>query len=267
MSRRGAPPQTRPYLGPSTKRPVPEPTTWRSALHVALEVVGVSAGFQLYLWLRRHGRDEVPIATRFWVMAGALIGALVGSRLLGWLEDPHSISTLGLWVSLRQSGRTVIGGLLGGLIATELVKWRLGFRQSTGDQLVYPLLLALAIGRVGCFIGGLEDNTYGLPSELPWAIDFGDGVRRHPTQLYDIVFAGGLALGLWQLERHRPLADGGRFKLFLASYLLFRLGVDALKPYPPVLLGLCTLQLACVAGLLYYWRVFLQPHRLFRQTN
>ena len=30
--------------------------------------------------------------------------------------------------------------------------------------------------------------SYGLPSNVPWALDFGDGIARHPTQLYDIAF-------------------------------------------------------------------------------
>ena len=34
--------------------------------------------------------------------------------------------------------------------------------------------LAAGVGRIGCFLSGLPDGTYGLPSSLPWAIDLGD---------------------------------------------------------------------------------------------
>lgn len=241
--------------------------SWRSVLHTACEVGGVSLGFQLYLWLRRGGHDPVPPRTRFIVMAGALVGALAGSKLLGWLEDPGAIARLGVWLSFWTSGRTIIGGLLGGLFVTEWVKKRVGYAQSTGGQLVYPILLALAIGRIGCFIGGLEDNTYGLPCALPWGVDFGDGVRRHPTQLYDVVYAGTTALVIYLLSQRVHLANGARFKLFLSSYLLFRFGIDFLKPYPNVVLGLCTLQLACLAGLLYYRQIFLNPSSLMEPAN
>jgi prolipoprotein diacylglyceryltransferase len=71
-----------------------------------------------------------------------------------------------------------------------------------------------------------------------------------------------LALGLWLLERRRPLPNGRRFELFLAGYLLFRLLIEFLKPAPAVWLGFTTIQWACVAGLGYYvWLWFIRPAR------
>ena len=71
----------------------------------------------------------------------------------------------------------------------EFAKKLLVVRVSSGDLMVYPLLLALVIGRIGCFLEGLDDGTFGVAYSLPWAIDFGDGIRRHPTQLYELLFA------------------------------------------------------------------------------
>jgi hypothetical protein len=68
------------------------------------------------------------------------------------------------------------------------MKRYIGLRQSTGDLYAIPLALGIAIGRIGCFLTGLSDNTYGTPTNLPWAINFGDGIPRHPTQLYEIAF-------------------------------------------------------------------------------
>jgi phosphatidylglycerol---prolipoprotein diacylglyceryl transferase len=85
-------------------------------------------------------------------------------------------------------GKTIVGALAFGLIAVELMKRSIGLRTSTGDLYAIPLALGIAIGRVGCFFTGLADNTYGTPTNLPWAIDFGDGIPRHPTQLYEIAF-------------------------------------------------------------------------------
>ena len=64
--------------------------------------------------------------------------------------------------------------------------------------MVWPIAVGLAIGRVGCFLAGLHDDTYGLPTALPWGVDFGDGTPRHPTQLYEIAVV--LPLG-WALRR------------------------------------------------------------------
>jgi phosphatidylglycerol:prolipoprotein diacylglycerol transferase len=85
-------------------------------------------------------------------------------------------------------GKTIVGALIFGLISVELMKRYIGVRQSTGDLYAIPLALGIAIGRIGCFLTGLSDNTYGIPTTLPWAINFGDGIPRHPTQLYEIIF-------------------------------------------------------------------------------
>jgi prolipoprotein diacylglyceryltransferase len=117
------------------------------------------------------------------------------------------------------------------------------------------------IGRVGCFLAGLEDGTFGNPSALPWAIDFGDGVPRHPTQLYEILFAGLLWWGLAGLRGRLAVRSGLLFKLMLVSYLGWRLLVDGIKPIPYVYpLGLSGIQWVCLIGLAIYlplvWRLW-----------
>ena len=67
---------------------------------------------------------------------------------------------------------------------------------------------------------------------------------------------------LFRSERHWTLANGARFKLFMVGYLFFRLAVETIKPQPIIALGLSTIQWACVAGLLYYFRVWLRPRSL-----
>ena len=98
--------------------------------------------------------------------------------------------------------------------------------------------------------------TYGTATTLPWAVDFGDGVPRHPTQLYEIAFvlllgvallvyrAGptprrGVATGIWigQATPRRgvgPALDtnGTLFRLYLGGYLAWRFAVEFLKPSP-----------------------------------
>ena len=60
-----------------------------------------------------------------------------------------------------------------------------GITHSTGAYFAPSLAIGIAIGRIGCFLSGLEDYTYGTPTTLPWGYDFGDGVLRHPVQLYE----------------------------------------------------------------------------------
>ena len=117
-----------------------------------------------------------------------MAGGAIGSKILFWLEDPqltlHSLHN----PAYLAGGKTIVGALVFGLISVELTKRYIGLRDSTGDLYAIPLALGIAIGRVGCFLTGLSDNTYGTPTNLPWAINFGDGIPRHPTQLYEILF-------------------------------------------------------------------------------
>ena len=225
----------------------------RLPVHLLCEVLAYTLGYRLYTRLRAGHTDAINEAHRQWIFVGAAAGALLGSRLLGLLEHPAQLlHPPGGWLYYF-TNKTIVGGFLGGLIGVELTKKRLGVTASSGDLMVFPLLLGLAIGRLGCFLSGLEDGTYGTATTLPWGIDFGDGMRRHPTNLYEILFLAALGLLLGLLERRGPLADGRRFQLFLSGYLLFRLLVEFVKPTAALPgLGLTAIQWACVAGLGYY---------------
>lgn len=161
--------------------------------------------------------------------------------------------------------KSIVGGLMGGLICVELVKKAIRVTASSGDLMVYPLILAMIIGRMGCFFAGLEDGTYGVATQLPWGINFGDGIRRHPTNLYEIFFWMMLWLSLHFAGRRFEFADGARFKIFLSSYLVFRLLIEFIKPAYIFGIGVSMIQLVCVAGILYYYKVFFYPSKLIKR--
>ena len=177
-------------------------------LHLLLESLAYLIGFQLY---------SAPAPAPGRPPGGAHPGlgggrrrarAAAGSKVVYWLSDP--------WLSARQAaagdvaflmaGKSIAGALAGGLIAVEAVKQRLGVRPATGDLFAVPLAVGMAVGRLGCFLAGLDDHTYGLPATLPWAVDFGDGIPRHPTQLYEALFLILLVPLLLRLQR--PAAPG-----------------------------------------------------------
>ncbi|MEZ0369957.1 MAG: prolipoprotein diacylglyceryl transferase, partial [Candidatus Sericytochromatia bacterium] len=116
----------------------------------------------------------------------------------------------------------------------------------TGDAYVLPLCVGIALGRIGCFLTGLDDHTYGLATTLPWGVDFGDGLLRHPTQLYEAAFMLLLAPLGARLARLRP---GAGFQAFMAGYCAFRLGIEWLKPTLKIYAGLSAIQWACLLGL------------------
>jgi phosphatidylglycerol:prolipoprotein diacylglycerol transferase len=225
---------------------------WRLHPHLVFEVLAYTIGFQIFLWLRRRGSDPVARWDRWFVVAAAVLGAALGSKLLYLLADPVELAARWRDVSYLLGGKTVVGGLIGGLIAVEWTKRQLDIRVRTGDLFAIPIAAGIAVGRIGCFLTGLPDRTYGVATVLPWGIDFGDGVARHPTQLYEIVFLVGLIVFLVRTAR-RPRPSGDVFKIFMVAYFAFRLGVDFMKPGVP-LAGLTALQWGCVAVLLYYGR-------------
>jgi phosphatidylglycerol---prolipoprotein diacylglyceryl transferase len=95
-------------------------------------------------------------------------------------------------------------------------------------------------------------------------------VRRHPTQIYEIVFLLAMIPVLYWILRvaarpdanefgqRRKLHAGDAFKFFMVSYMMLRLLCDFIKPYPRVFLGLGSIPWVCLLCLLYYSRDILR---------
>jgi prolipoprotein diacylglyceryltransferase len=206
------------------------------------------------------------------VLAGAAVGALVGSRALGLAEQWPTV--IEAWrtgrmmeLVLSPGGKTIVGGLLGGWLGVEIVKKVSGIERRTGDLFALPLCVGIAVGRVGCLLAGLSDDTYGRPTGLPWAVNLGDGVGRHPVQVYEVVFLTMLGWLVSSIpvagsvsghdfsraesvhKRSWALApEGARFRVFLGGYLMWRIAIDFLKPQP-LIGGMNLIQWSCVAGI------------------
>ncbi|MEB3294262.1 MAG: prolipoprotein diacylglyceryl transferase family protein [Synechococcales bacterium] len=223
--------------------------------HPVLEAIAYAVALRLSL---RNFRQDAQLGLspeqRTWVIVGGLLGGVCGAKILVllqhldlvWTGEP--IALLGL---LAQ-GKTVVGGLLGAIAGVELTKVKLGVTQATGDAFAEPLILGTAIGRMGCFLTGLSDKTYGIATTLPWGVDFGDGILRHPTQLYEILFLGLLWLGL-KFRRRYDYQSGDLFKIYVISYLMFRFCIDFIKPDFHILIGCSAIQIACIVGILIYY--------------
>ena len=218
--------------------------------HWILETSAWTFAFWLYSRRRRLAGDVIDARSRLWVIGAAAVGGVLGSRVLYLLEDPARTAAHWLDPAFLLAGKTIVGGLIGGLIAVEWVKRRLGVAVATGDLMAMPLIVGIAIGRVGCFLSGLDDRSYGVATALPWGVDFGDGVARHPTQLYEIVFLAALGAAIVSLRR-RTHELGDQFKAFIIGYMAWRFAVDFLKPAVSIA-GLSVIQWACLAVLAYY---------------
>jgi prolipoprotein diacylglyceryltransferase len=232
--------------------------------HVVLEALAYFVGARLY-WRQARTQPVQPGKVDRWLLlACAVFGAALGSKLLHALEHWPALverNEVALWLG----GKSVLGGFIGGTLAVELGKKAIGWRHSTGDAWVPALTVGLVLGRLGCQLSGLWDQTYGVATSLPWAWDHGDGVGRHPVALYEALLVGALFL----LVSRRPglAAPGATFAAFLTGYCVLRLGLELLKPpFGPAapgslpvaqLAGLTAIQWAALAGAAGYaalWR-------------
>ena len=119
--------------------------------------------------------NRVPHPGAYAVTAG--MGALCGAMSFGTANA--------LLSGVHALGFSMVGGIAGAIMAVEAFKRVAGVRGSTGIVFAAPFAATVAVGRWGCFFSGLADFTYGTPTALPWGVDFGDGIPRHPVQLYE----------------------------------------------------------------------------------
>lgn len=195
------------------------------AVHVAIEWLAYFVGARVYFRQRRSSPIGVARGDQLLLLACTLFGAAAGAVLLhaaeswSWLvHQPPSN-----WVS----GKSVLGGLLGGTLGTEFGKRMVGWSASTGDAWVPALVAGLVVGRIGCQLAGTWDSTYGAPTGVALGWDYGDGIPRYPVALLEIV----AVLGLWTvLRRHAWARSGQLFNAFLLGYSLLRLLLEFLKP-------------------------------------
>jgi len=179
------------------------------------------------------------------VINAALVGipsGIIFSRFLHvvdfwdyYLKHPGSI--------IGGEGLSIWGAVLGATIGIWLFSFfskKFSFGH-LADVIAPGIILAQAIGRVGCTLNGC---CYGKATDLPWAIIYINptthgpiGVPVHPTQIYEIIF-NLIVFGLLVKLRGRLKPDGSLFLVYLALYSLWRLGIDFIRDGTPFLFGL-----------------------------
>ena len=180
-------------------------------LHGMLEFAAYFIGFRYFLYLRKKQPDVINTANRIWILIGAIFGSIIGSRIVGGLEDPTQIKIADNVLLYFYQNKTVLGGFLGGLWGVEIIKKIIKEKHSSGDLFTYPMILALVIGRIGCFSMGMYEETYGTVTHFFTGMNLGDGQMRHPVTLYEIVFLLLLWSGLVQPGKEKSI--GGRIKV------------------------------------------------------
>ncbi len=222
-------------------------------IHLILEYLAFFVGFRYYIVLRKKVRDPISGNNRLSIIIGAVFGALVLSRVIAFLEEPvfHSQQH---WLHLLNN-KTIMGGLFGGLLGVELAKKIIGENKSSGDLFTLPIILGIGIGRIGCFLSGIREFTYGKETSFFMGMDLGDGLHRHPIALYEIIFLMFLFFLLRKLYFSTSKFESGLvFKIFMISYFTFRFFIEFIKPNTFLIGSLSSIQYLCLICLVYYWK-------------
>lgn len=229
-------------------------------LHFIMECLAFFIGIRYYYFIKKRQKNSViSDQNRLWILLGAMVGALLGSRIIANLETPELLGKLSL-IEMYQN-KTVLGGFLGGLFGVEITKYFIGEKQSSGDLYVLPIILALFIGRIGCFSMGVYEPTHGIETSFFTGMDLGDGKLRHPIMLYEMFFLLLLAIFFISI-RHQKLENGLRFKIFMLAYFSFRFFMEFLKPSHPIACNLSIIQWCAIFIWLYYGYYFYKKHKL-----
>jgi phosphatidylglycerol---prolipoprotein diacylglyceryl transferase len=194
--------------------------------------------------------DALSRTTRPGYFLVLALGALLGAWAFGSGNTLRSV--------LVRPSHSIAGALAGGIFGVELWKWRHGIRHSTGGSFVLPICVGIVIGRFGCLFAGLPDYTYGTATTLPWAVDLGDGIGRHPVELYE-----SLSMAIFLLVYLRARLKGWRwaeahaFHAMIIVYASQRFLWEFVKPYPTVIGPLNIFHLLMMGLIAYgivWWR-------------
>jgi phosphatidylglycerol---prolipoprotein diacylglyceryl transferase len=208
--------------------------------------LGIIAGALIYFYEAKKNKQANEFS--FLVAIGAFVGSAIGAKLLELLINIDHIETANDLFLFLFSGRTVIGGLIGGTIGVWLTKRIIGLKAKRGNLFAPAVAIGMAIGRIGCFFNGC---CYGKPSHLPWAVDFGDGVTRHPSQLYESVFMLLMFFVLKFGYNKEKIAPGYLFKILMIAYFIYRFLIEFIRVERTAIMGLTYFQIISLFVLIY----------------
>ncbi len=129
----------------------------------------------------------------FWGILGGVIGARLFHVIDQWeLYSGDLLQALRFWEGGLSLYGALIGGFVFGIGYAALRKLPLG---RISDLAAPGMVLAQAIGRIGCLING---DAYGTPTSLPWGVIYTNPnaadftiigePARHPVPAYEIIY-------------------------------------------------------------------------------
>ncbi|HWK71336.1 prolipoprotein diacylglyceryl transferase [Pollutimonas sp. M17] len=192
-------------------------------------LIGFGLVWLLGRWRIRQGKTDLSMRDLedliFYCVLGVVIGGRLGYVLFykpgDYLANPLEIFFL--W----QGGMSFHGGLIGVIAVLLLFARKRGKTLFEIADFIAPMIpLGLAAGRLGNFING---ELWGRPTTVPWGMVFpqaGDGLARHPSQLYEMGLEGFVLFALVWWFAAKPRPSGQVSAVFLMGYGAFRFLVE-----------------------------------------
>lgn len=203
---------------------------WHGIFVILAVIVGIVVSLRL---AKGAGIDRGIIYS---IAPWAILGGILGARLFHVLDylalyANEPMALLRFW----DGGLSIFGAILGGTLAGAIYARVSGLSLGHLADLIAPgLILAQAVGRIGCTING---DAYGLPTSLPWAFVYTHpdayaplGVLGHPSPVYEIIWDLLVFAVIWRLRgRIRP--EGSLFLLYLSLYSFGRFFIEFSRVY------------------------------------
>lgn len=194
------------------------------------------------------------------ILLAAVVGGVIGARLFyiighwsRFMAEPSDM------FKINMDGLVFYGGLLLGFAMGLLVgRWRRLRFWPTMDLGGLCVPVALAIGRIGCFLNGC---CYGKSTSLPWGVTFpGTKTSVHPTQIYELLL-DLILFGLLWWKKDSFEREGTVFWLFALGYGAIRFTIEFFRVHEAANAGL-EFQMASVALFAVAGTVLLLRYRL-----
>jgi phosphatidylglycerol---prolipoprotein diacylglyceryl transferase len=179
-------------------------------------------------------RGDVVYSLAFIAAIAGLIGARLGYVLEHWAAYQSDLIAI---VALNFNTLSPLAGVVTGVVAAYLYARRKGVANRRLLDALTPGFIVFAAGLALADLA--SGDAYGAPSSLPWAIELW-GAARHPTQIYQLIAIGVIAVIV--LKADRPF-DGARFGLFVALYAGSHLFIEAFRGDSETIAGVRTAQL------------------------
>lgn len=172
---------------------------------------------------RRGIQEDTLIDFLLFAIPAAIVGARIHYVIFSWdfyKDNPIEI------LNLRGGGLAIHGAIIGGVITAIIFSrvrkisfWKIA------DIVAPSLILGQAIGRWGNYA---NNEAHGGPTDLPWGIII-DGVKVHPTFLYESIWNFLVFIFLVWFSRKKSKADGEVFSLYIILYSIARLFIEGLR--------------------------------------